>query len=101
MNKIPDYKRHGITSKCVAHGDNGQHSKARRHLVEQEIMAGLYSKKVSQTWKWHLVSFDNIGRNNNNNNGRNGSCLTWLATSLEEKRRGLVINASPRGQCSK
>ena len=21
------------------------------------------------------------------NNGRNGSCLTWLATSLEEKRR--------------
>ena len=39
--------------------------------------------------------------NNNNNNGRNGSCLTWLATSLEEKRRWLVINASPRGQCSK
>ena len=37
----------------------------------------------------------------NNNNGRNGSCLTWLATSLEEKRRWLVINASPRGQCSK
>ena len=36
-----------------------------------------------------------------NNNGRNGSCLTWLATSLEEKRRWLVINASPRGQCSK
>ena len=35
------------------------------------------------------------------NNGRNGSCLTWLATSLEEKRRWLVINASPRGQCSK
>ena len=31
----------------------------------------------------------------------NGSCLTWLATSLEEKRRWLVINASPRGQCSK
>ena len=30
-----------------------------------------------------------------NNNGRNGSCLTWLATSLEEKRRWLVINASP------
>ena len=27
------------------------------------------------------------------NNGRNGSCLTWLATSLEEKRRWLVINA--------
>ena len=41
---------------------------------------------------------------NNNNNGRNGSCLTWLATSLEEKRRWLIINASPRGQsvqCSK
>ena len=37
----------------------------------------------------------------NNNNGRNGSCLTWLATSLEEKRRWLIINASPRGQCSK
>ena len=36
-----------------------------------------------------------------NNNGRNGSCLTWLATSLEEKRRWLIINASPRGQCSK
>ena len=31
----------------------------------------------------------------------NGSCLTWLATSLEEKRRWLIINASPRGQCSK
>ena len=40
-------------------------------------------------------------RDYNNNNGRNGSCLTWLATSLEEKRRWLVINASPRGQCSK
>ena len=36
-----------------------------------------------------------------NNNGRNGSCLTWLATSLEQKRRWLIINASPRGQCSK
>ena len=36
----------------------------------------------------------------NNNNGRNGSCLTWLATSLEEKRRWLIINASPRGKCS-
>ena len=35
----------------------------------------------------------------NNNNDRNGSCLTWLATSLEEKRRWLIINASPRGQC--
>ena len=49
MNKIPDYKRHGIKSKCVAHGDNGQHTKARMPLVEQEIMAGLYSKKVSHT----------------------------------------------------
>ena len=37
----------------------------------------------------------------NNNNCRNGSCLTWLATSLEEKRRWLIIDASPRGQCSK
>ena len=45
------------------------------------------------------MHYDN--NNNNNNNGRNGSCLTWLATSLEEKRRWLVINASPRGQCSK
>ena len=43
----------------------------------------------------------NDADNNNNNNGRNGSCLTWLATSLEEKRRWLIINASPRGQCSK
>ena len=33
----------------------------------------------------------------NNNNGRNGSCLTGLVTSLEEKRRWLIINASPRG----
>ena len=38
--------------------------------------------------------------NNGRNNGRNGSCLTWMATSLEEKRRWLVINASPRGQYS-
>ena len=37
--------------------------------------------------------------NNNNNNCRNGSCL--MATSLEEKRRWLIIDASPRGQCSK
>ena len=29
------------------------------------------------------------------NNGRNGSYLT-----LEEKRRWLILNASPRGQCS-
>ena len=41
-----------------------------------------------------------IHNNNNNNNGRNGSCLTWLATSLEERRRWPIINASPRGQCS-
>ena len=27
-----------------------------------------------------------------NNNGRNGRCLTWLAISLEEKRRWLIIN---------
>ena len=39
--------------------------------------------------------------NNNDNNGRNGSCLTWMATSLEKKRRWHIINASPRGQCSK
>ena len=44
---------------------------------------------------------NNNNNTNNNNNGRNGSCLTWLATSLEEKRRWLIINASPRGQCSK
>ena len=31
---------------------------------------------------------------NNNNIGRNGSCLTWLATSLEERRRWPIINAS-------
>ena len=24
----------------------------------------------------------NVHNNNNNNNGRNGSCLTWLATSF-------------------
>ena len=44
---------------------------------------------------------NNNNNTNNNNNGRNDSCLTWLATSLEEKRRWLIINASPRGQCSK
>ena len=44
---------------------------------------------------------NNNTNNNNNNNGRSGSCLTWLATSLEEKRRWLIINASARGQCSK
>ena len=42
-----------------------------------------------------------LNNNNNNNIGRNGSCLTWLATSLEERRRWPIINASPRGQCSK
>ena len=26
---------------------------------------------------------------------------TWLATSLEERCRWPIINASPRGQCSK
>ena len=36
-----------------------------------------------------------------NNIGRNGSYLTWLATSLEERRRWPVITASPRGLCSK
>ena len=45
---------------------------------------------------------------NNNNNiviiyGRNGSFLTWLATSSTSrgKSRSTVISASPRGQCSK
>ena len=47
----------------------------------------------------HRQARDN--NNNNNYSGRNGSCLTWLATSLEEKRRWLIMNASPRGQCSK
>ena len=36
-----------------------------------------------------IVNF--LAYNNNNNNGRNGSCLTWLATTLEEKRRWLII----------
>ena len=54
----------------------------------------LGEKKRFMTLEWPLNFFFF-------NNGRNGSCLTWLATSLEEKRRWLVINASPRGQCSK
>ena len=37
----------------------------------------------------------------NNNNGRNGSCLTWPAYLIEERRRWPVITTSPRGQCSK
>ena len=53
--------------------------------------------QINETLKYNV----NYLINCNNNNGRNGSCLTWLATSLEEKRRWLVINASPRGQCSK
>ena len=36
---------------------------------------------------------------NNNIYGRNGSFLTWLATS-RGKSRSTVISASPRGQCS-
>ena len=48
-----------------------------------------------------LLLIEHYNNNNNNNNdGQNGMCLTWLATSLEEKRRWLIINASPRGQCS-
>ena len=46
-------------------------------------------------------SIDFVIYYNNNNNGRNGTCLTWLATSFEEKRRWLISNASPRGQSSK
>ena len=42
-------------------------------------------------------SFNGELHDYNNNNGRNGSCFTWLAASLEEKRRWLIINASPRG----
>ena len=37
----------------------------------------------------------------NNNNGRNGSCLTWLATSLGPRGEAQMAYASPRGQCSK
>ena len=45
-----------------------------------------------------FVMIHKKGYNNNNNNGRNGSCLTWLATSLQEKRRWLIMNAAPRGK---
>ena len=56
----------------------------------------------TKTWKSYNNNNTNTNNNNsNNNNGRNGSCLTWLATSLEEKRKWLIINASPRGRCSK
>ena len=48
----------------------------------------------------HCMPGHYCNNNNNNNNGRNGSCLTWLATS-EERRRWPVISASPRGQCFK
>ena len=73
-----------------------------RHLEanDKERLRAILSK-YSDTFSMHP---DDLGRTalvNNNNNGRNGSCLTWLATSLEEKRRWLIINASPRGQCSK
>ena len=59
-------------------------------------------KNVSKINRKHLP-LPNVlnGCNDNGRNGRNGSCLTWLATSFEEKRRWLIINASPRGQCSK
>ena len=52
---------------------------------------------VLYDYEWRIFNFL-ISRVNN---GRNGSCLTWLATSLEEKRRWLTINASLRGQSSK
>ena len=44
---------------------------------------------------------DNQSSDHASNNGGNGSCLRWLANSFEEKRRWLIINSSPRGQCSK
>ena len=63
----------------------------------------IHKQRRAPIWliEMFLLSCIAINTDNNNNNGRNGSCLTWLATSLEEQRRWLIINASPRGQCSK
>ena len=65
------------------------------------MVCKLIARVHSKYYLCHELSLQTGYNNINNNNGRNGSCLTWLATSLEEKRRWLIINASPRGQCSK
>ena len=39
--------------------------------------------------------------NNSNNNGQNVSFFNVAGYLIEERRRWPIINASPRGQCSK
>ena len=72
------------------------------HCLTVRVIAKRYRHKIEQMYRLstnYITVF--VKTVPNNNNGRNGSCLTWLATSLEEKRRWLIINASPRGQCYK
>ena len=74
---------------------------AHRHMIPKQVNLAIVPSQISTVGAVAAILKIYIGLYNNNNNGRNGSCLTWLATSLEEKRRWLIINASPRGQCSK
>ena len=70
-----------------------------------KIMWGVTAGKASHnTSNARAVTAGKMGRNSSNNNGRKCSCLSWLAGYLiEERRRWLIIIASPRGQilCSK
>ena len=70
------------------------HCKNVSQVVKGLLNMGIVENDVYISHNYKLNITDN-------NNCRNGSCLTWLATSLEEKRRWLIIDASPRGQCSK
>ena len=74
-----------------------------RHWIVSNAWLCSLVGAIVHTWQAYSVSERTKAKQqvSKYNNGRNGSCLTWLATSLEEKRRWLIINASPRGQCSK
>ena len=89
---------HTIENPREGHKDMSHLHRSRESLRLGTVRGDLEMHEGAQ--RTRKICYTDAGHNNNNN-GRNGSCLTWLATSLEEKRRWLVINASPRGQCSK
>ena len=82
--------RHGVglRSRVRSHTGHASLLKSRQfHLPPFASVPTLLGRYLRWTSPVHESQYScTLKVNNNNNNGRNGSCLTWLATSLEKRR---------------